>query len=316
MSDTDKIEELKKNTGKNIVFVEDTTRIDSAYNFSQYIFDGRRLLTLFGEDHVIPFECNKPSMRIADYCLRAVNANPKCSVMLEFGNYEPLPCDIYNCKVLFETFNLLVNDGKTSQIIPFDMRAYILTREVQNIMYGEIKSYLEYAKNHPSRLGIYIYVKPFYDFFGLDPTDPENINKDPDEKFLDKGMFSDIIYIYLTKYFMVEMTMRFNNIIKEIGHGKPLPDKPLTDKDIQNLLMKAWASVTNFFVLQILLNNKTDIDEYIILIGYKHIENIEGHLNNLNSISSSAGKPVVQLTKQIGNPRNHTCTSVYRSYRF
>ena len=132
-----------------------------------------------------------------------------------------------------------------------------------------------------------------------------------DEKFLDKGMFSDIIYIYLTNYFMVEMTMRFNNIIKEIVHKKPLPDK-----HIQKLLMQAWASVTDFFVLQILLNNKTDIDEYIILIGYKHIENIEGHLNNLNSISSSAGKPFVKLTKQIGNPLNHTCTSVYRSYRF
>ena len=321
---TKNIEELQKNTGKNIVFIETDMKIDSATHFLQYIFNGKRLLTLFGEDHLKPFECEKPSTTIAEYCLFAVKNNPKCSVMLEFNQYESLPCDFKNCKVLFETFTSL--KGKESQIIPFDIRPVILTREVQDLIYIPIEGdglryFLNYAWSQPEKqkggypeTNLIMYVKPFYDFFKIkmgDAKDPDPSIDEPLDKFLQKDRLHEPISDYLIEYYKTEMVEFFNSIRRKIINNDPA-------REIQEELMRAWAHVADFFVLKILLDKETlELeDEYILIIGEAHLENIQSSLQIISSkIIKSGGRPFIfELTKQTG--QNDQCTNLYHSYKF
>ena len=319
---------MNKETKENIVFVESQEFIDSAVSFSQYIFDGKRLITIIGELHTSPFKCPEPSITIAQFCKNAVSRNDKCRVLLEYNKSDKdcPPSEWSSCEVLTTTYNAL-KESNESQMIPSDMRPAFITRQEQNYLYG----------THTRKDGEYKYIRekfvnPFTKIFGITSLEINPILQKKTPKFLDEKNFHPLIYEFFQYYYVNHMIVRFRDIDKLIREKQEiyLPDGREVQGSIYERLKEAWAAVSDFFIMKSLFTINDNINEYILIVGDGHRFNIQKafeyindkiktqkNILDLHELDDSLLKQNILHKLNDHTPKNETdCATVFQTYTF
>ena len=319
---------MNKETKKNIVFVESQEFIDSAVSFSQYIFDGKRLITIIGELHTTPFQCPQPSITIAQFCKNAVSRNDKCRVLLEYNKLDKgcPPSEWSACEVLTTTYNEL-KESNESQMIPSDIRPSFITRQEQNYLYG----------THTRMDGEYKYIRekfvnPFTKIFEITSLEINPILQKKTSKFLDQKNFHPLIYEFFKYYYLNNMIMRFRDIDKLIREKQEiyLPDGREVQGSIYERLKEAWAAVSDFFIMKYLFTINDNINEYILIVGDGHRFNIQRafeyingkiktqkNILDLHELDDSLLKENILHKLNDHTPKNaKDCATVFQTYTF
>lgn len=322
---------MDKETKDHIVFVETKEFIDSAMSFSQYIFDGKRLITIIGEYHTNPFQCPQPSITIANFCKKAVSRNDKCRVLLEYNKLDKdcPPSEWTECEVLRTTYNEL-KESNESQMIPSDIRPAFITRREQNYLYGTTHTHMD---------GEYKYIRekfvnPFTKTFGITSLEINPVllqKKTP--KFLDQKDFHPVIYEFFKFYYVNHMIVRFRDIDKLIREKQEiyLHDGREVQGSIYERLKEAWAAVSDFFIMKSLFTINDNINEYILIVGDGHRFNIQRAFGYIND-KIKTQKNVLDLDEldhdsllkenilhklNDHTPKNeHDCATVFQTYTF
>lgn len=279
---------MKKKTGKYIVFEKTQNVLESAFSFSQYVVNCSVLVTLIGERHEKTFRCNSPSLTIPQYCANSVNDNQNCRVILEYYcGGENIKADNptqLNSDSIKNTYKQIKKNGKEKQIIPLDYRPAFLTRYGQDDLYGD--GWSKY-KTHDKIIKAFIH--PFWkgsDKFGMNNPhlySPEVIN------FLD-SYYQEIC----SSFIKVELYVRKNDAKLET---------------IKRNLFDAWKLVTDYFIIRkILKQDNLGIDEYILIVGEAHRENIQKLFDRLN--------PLVQQISNTQFGKEGNCVKLYKTFRF
>ena len=266
--------------GKHFVAIQTNYMLDSSISFSQYIFKNKRLITLIGERHDLKWKCQEDSLTVAQYCKMAVERNQKCRVMLEFHpSVDPSTSQSESIKTIFTSLQSI---NKTSQIISFDKRDDFLTRFYHHNLYQAPQEYfidLGHKKvlNH--------YVKPFYDkftLFGLNDATAGTTDK---------------ATRYLYDIFLKDLISRFEDISNKLNRHEDL-------QNIRQELWHAWKKVCDFFILKDILGSD-DIDEYIVIVGKKHTDNLNQILPTIPYLT--------RLNFQDGKNQSD-CVTLFKSY--
>lgn len=275
---------MDRGTKDNIVFVESQEFIDSAVSFSQYIFGGKRLITIIGELHTTPFQCPKPSITIAEFCKNAVLRNDKCRVLLEYNKSDKdcPPSQWTECEVLTTTYNAL-KESNESQMIPSDMRPSFITRQGQNILYRT------HTRMNPTNMDDeykYIrenFVEPFIKHFEIRDIKMDIRHQSKTPKFLFQKEHHPPIYEFFKVYYLNFMLIPFKYIINLINIKQPIYNDDGTEipGGIYEMLKQAWAAVSDFFIMMSLfkINN---INECILIVGDGHRKNIQRAFEHIN----------------------------------
>ena len=270
--------ELNKNTGKELIFIETDLHLSSATSFSQYIYSNVRLITMIGELHNVKFTCGGSSVSVAEYCMMALQRNPKCIVMLEFG-LQTDPTSVNSANIV-ETYKLLSQSNFTSQIAPFDMRPFFLTQSVQNELYSD-------RYNRYDHKGVFdTFISPFYTKWRENPT-----------IFSIGSNYKPEAGRYLAEQYFVDMKTTFDVIAAEVNAGIPL-------KDVHLKLEHAWKKVSDYFILTMLLRIDGN-DECIILLGEEHRSNIEKILRSF---------PDMLTLGTQSNKKQSDCVTLFSTY--
>lgn len=280
MSDS---EEKKETTmSEHIVMVSTDTQLDSAISFSQYMIQGKKLITLIGERHQHVWSCPKPSITIAEYCKNTVQRNEKTKIMLEYNSYiSPLTLYSHNLK---ETYKKLVEISKAKHIIAFDSRPYFLgSYDIQSILYAGFGTFAKQSKED-----IYTrYIEPFF------------VKSSAEDLFSLQGDYESHIVDYLLKdYYRRRILSNFLDIQKNYNK--------ISKSLLHTQLKEAWMQLVDYHLLREILR-VDDIEECIILMGGKHYANID-------SVLSDERIGAVLLNKQTGSDKN--CVKLYSTYRF
>lgn len=272
------IEQNRKYCGQNIVFVESSISLNSVVYFSQHVFKHTRLLTLIGEIHHKTWECPSPSTTIAEYSKKCVMRNPKCKVMLEYYyQMDPERIDSHGIRT---TFTALKNIGKTNAIIAYDPRVYFFgVQALKDLYFKGIDNY-----QTPEQIG-QTFIEPYFQRLRENPT-----------LFSLNGNYDPKIANYLMNSYVPDLTENFYTIAIMLQQNKPR-------NQIQLALMETWKKVTDFFVLRTILTND-NTDEYIIILGTKHHENLSLVLNNMTS----------KIVERSGSPQN--CVNLFETCSF
>lgn len=271
--------DLEKKLGKHLIFIQSGIKLDSAFSFSQYIFKNIRLITMIGEKHEKSWPCPKPSISISEYCRQSVVRNPKCKIMLEYNKGDD--ATRIASKAIRDTYSELNRVGKLNVIIPFDVRAFFLGVEGQIDLYG-----LGYNKHATSweQLGN-DFIEPYFSKFRTEP-----------KLFaLEEENYDSYIRQYLDNY-LKKIEQTFRNIasyFNKIPGGK-----------IHQMLKDVWKDVADFFILKYLLRNDDNTDEYIIILGMSHYDNLIKILKDTT----------INLVHRIGDSKD--CVKLFQTYRF
>jgi hypothetical protein len=278
---------MNKETKEKIVFVESQEFIDSAVSFSQYIFDGKRLITIIGELHTTPFECPQPSMTIAQFCKNAVSRNGKCRVLLEYNKSDDKDCppsEWSKCEVLTTTYNEL-KESNASQMIPSDIRPSFITRKEQNYLYGTTHTRMDPTSMHQEYKYIRDkFVNPFMTTFEIKSLEIPVLLQKKTPKFFDQKNFHPFIYEFFKYYYVNHMIVMFQHIDKLIREKQEiyLPDGREVQGSIYERLKEAWAAVSDFFIMKSLFTINDNINEYILIVGDGHRYNIQRAFEYIN----------------------------------
>lgn len=327
---------MDKETKDNIVFVESEEFIDSAVSFSQYIFGGKRLITIIGELHTTPFHCPQPSMTIAQFCKNAVSRNNKCRVLLEYNRLDKdcPPSDWTECEVLTTSYNAL-KESNESQMIPSDMRPSFITRQGQNMLYGT------HTRMNPTSMDDeykYIrenFVEPFIKHFEIRDIELNPLYQSKTPKFLYQIDHYPTIYDFFKVYYFNFMLIPFRDINNLIKIKQPIYNDDGTEilGGIYEKLKHAWAAVSDFFIMMSLfkINNINKINECILIVGDGHRANIQRAFEYINN-KIKTQKDVLDVHKELDDsllkenilhklndhtPKNaQDCATVFHTYTF
>lgn len=269
--------DIEKKLGKNVIFIETDTEIESTSLFSQYIYKNLRLITLLGELHDISWNCKGETISIAEYCKDAVERNPRCRILLEYNRGDD-PTRI-GSEAIRTVYNELERTQNLNRIIPFDPRAYFLGIQAQGDLYSNgFYNYISYEN-----IGL-TFIEPFFSKC----RDDNNLFKIDDEFYTDNDRE------YLENIYVNDIRKTFHNISNSFGK--------ISLEDLHQNLKDAWKKVTDFYVLKLLLKHD-DIDDYIVILG-------EAHYINISDILKQASK---QLNDHKGNKKS--CINIYKTYR-
>lgn len=274
------IEEYRQNQKEqqNIVFIERQLNLNSALTFLQTIYKTTRLITLIGEIHQKSWTCKQPHISIAHYCLERVSKNRNCRVMLEYNpSADPERIGSEAIRTVYASLNLMA--GGRDYIIPFDFRSYFLSSQGQSLLYDyDWRTESIIHSNIESKF-IIPYFEKYQSAFALNPQQ------------YDQG-----IYNYLIGPFLQDVTQTFQAIGGQIQQNYPIDH-------IQLALKQAWKKVADFFILREILRND-EINEYIVILGNKHFENLRVVLGNMSN----------EINYQQGTSQN--CVKLYHTYAF
>jgi|LakMenEpi03Aug12_release.lakeMendotaPanAssembly.Ray.scaffolds.fasta_scaffold27480_6 hypothetical protein len=324
---------MNEETKKHIVFVESREFIDSAVSFSQYIFDGKRLITIIGELHTTPFKCPEPSITIAQYCKNAVTRNVNCRVLLEYNKSDNVcpPSEWSECEVLRTTYNEL-KESNESQMIPSDIRPSFITRQGQNMLYG---LHTRMDPTHMDQEYKYIrenFVNPFIAHFDINNIEIDLRHHKQTTKFLLEKEFHPDIYNFFKYYYFYFILNPFIIIHKLIREKQEiyLPDGREIQGSIYEKLKEAWAAVSDFFIMKSLLKINNKINEYILIVGDNHRKNIQRSFEYINDkiktqknvldlheLDESLLKESILHKLNDHTPKNERdCATVFQTYIF
>ena len=268
--------DFEEKTKKTIVTIETKEQLNSAVAFAQYLFKDIRLITIIAEKHTKTFSCEKPSITIAEYCKRKILDNPNCKILLEYNEKnDPLQIESHSIRSVFAE---LKHINKTNHIIPIDIRSDFITNILQNVLYDNNCN--EYYKYKPEEIG-QKFIEPFFQNaikFKLD----ENLYDESIKKFMYDKYYKDI----LDSFYEAATILRNN------GNSRIV-------------LKDTWKKVMDYFILKYILRND-DIDEYIIIVG-------DAHYNNINTVLSG-GDIFIQLNEQNGK-NSSDCVKLFQTLR-
>lgn len=250
-------------------------KLHSATNFLQYNFFNKKLITIISELHSTVYENVKDSkiqISVTDYAKSVIDRNNKSRILIEIDDkIDPSTTSSINIKDIA----IMVNgENKLSHLIKFDFRIWYLTRHNNHMLYGTIFSQM----NKDFLLDNFI--KPYYEkhneAFRIKDTTEDTM------EFLFKYIDT------LNKDFKVVQTYIENieNLENHLQH-------------IQKLLKDCWMKVCDFYILREIMKND-DINEYVILIGQSHIENIKNVFSSNNKIFEKLNE------KNVSNENNES----------
>lgn len=267
----------------HVVFVQTDEKLESAISFSQYVFNGIRLITLIGELHNTSFKCgdNVKSISICNYCKQAVSKNTKTRVLLEYSNGgkkckpdDPYQMNSYSIRSICKKIEKI---GRKNQLIPLDKRPIFLSRKVQDDLYG--KGWKKYKLHEDFKKA---FIDPFFN------------NKE----------YFDSIPPFLQTYYN-KMVLFFKKIEKKISKKEDLDS-------IHRELHDAWKLVADYFIIKEMLNDRNDVNEYILIIG-------EAHRINIDDVFDSLSKKTHIKIQKLGSTRHgkkNSCVELYETYQF
>lgn len=263
---------------KHTVYIEKSVNLNSTINFSQIIYKAKSLITLIGEIHEYNWTCPPPNINISDYCIERIKQNKNCRILLEYNPAaDPKTIGSQAIRSVFNSMSNIENGNK--YIIPFDFRSFFLTPKGQSELYDYDWKNTQKNLNEIKSKFILPYFDNFQSTFGLKRED-----------------YEPGIYNYLTKPFLEDTTQTFQAAGGQIERNYSI------DK-IQHTLKEAWKKVADFFILREILR-ESDINEYIVILGKKHFE-------NLRFILSKMGE---EINYQEGKPEK--CVNLYYTYTF
>ena len=271
MALTEKEQEIEK----NIVFIEKNLNLNSAFKFLQTIYKQNRLITLIGELHNKSWTCNPPHIDISQYCVDRVSNNNNCRILLEY--HPSIDPTTLGSEAIRTTYTALSRMNIAREyIIPYDYRTYFLGHEMQYILYQFWDTNISY-NNIKSKL-INPYFEKFQGVFELyDSYDPN-------------------IGFYLTQTYIQDINNHFLSILNNISSKEP-------KNHIRLELMQVWKKVADFFILREVLRND-DINEYIVIMGNKHLDNLRIILEKISN----------EINYQEGNSQN--CVKLLHPFTF
>ena len=307
---------------KYIVFVE-TKRdlyLDNVISFSQYIYNQKILITFIGELHKEKFKCDgdgRRSLSIANYCTNAVKRNPKCIVFLEFNEDEEIDKLKWEGSTIKETFDSLLLSGFVpSQIIPFDERPKLITREKQNDLYWADWSSF---KNHEFDFYGYIltsYIEPLKGYILLYESVDKFINKTSYNELQNYQLFLKT-ELNVIEQFIEKEQSEFNFVKQNL---ESLTDEELeirikqflskSLKTIQEIYLQIfWAKVSDFYLLKKLFS-VNDCNECIVLLGEAHKRNICDLLDKFNE-ENKIYKNLINYNN--GSDYSKNCINIFKT---
>lgn len=275
--------DLDQNTKHHIVFVQEEIKLETAVNFSQYVYD-KRLITIIGELHGTTFPCEGNSTTIEDYVNDVVNSNDESKILLEYNrNDDPMSTSSI---VINNVYNTLKKNNRINHIIPFDERNFFLTPQYHFALYSQDLRVSSHNILSFSQKEIFDrYVTPYYvnnNAFNIDP------NEYPPEA-----------YSFFVNTYLPDIDNNFKYLL--------VNDLPRWDKDKKPLVTKLkniWKKVTDFYILRELFKND-GTTEIIIILG-------DSHRVNIQSVMESAN--FKKLKKISGSKEN--CVSLFQTYKF
>lgn len=259
----------------NIVFRETNIQLQSAINYSQYIFTEKKLVTLIGEIHGVEFTCNTENQQdITQYALNMIQRNAKSLILLE--KHEHTPNEAYYSRPIREIDSTLKQYNQEHRAVNFDWRPFLIGFEALDIIYGnKIPNYNEDTLVNQLIKPVY---KRWKRAFALEPS-----------------LYTRHGYEFLNDRYLVDLDNNFKYITKLLEEKQR--------QDIPRLFKEVFMKITDFFILRELLKND-DIDEYLIVVGEQHRYNIQTIFN----------PPMfIRINQQEGRPDN--CVNLFETYR-
>lgn len=278
---TEKLEEeTSSKKDKYLLSYQTEQYLDSATGFSQFLNDGKTI-TLIGEIHGKKWSCDKfPSMPICDYIVDAIEQDDSnCKVLLEYNineNWMNL-----GSEQLHNIVQRLINIGKTDKIIPFDERNYFLGRNNHTLLYHSDFNLLFDNEEEKKKWIFFSYVTPFYV-----KSYKFNINRE---------FFSRDLINLFEKDYRRSLEKDLDALAKHINSAEP-KNYTIIQKNLQYI----WQRISDFFLLQQLLDNR-NTDNYIVLLGDAHYKNLtfllSQYTRKINSQVSSGKTDCIKIYK-------------------
>lgn len=248
-----------------IVFYESEVKLKNIVKFSQWVVDQKRLITLIAENHNAKFDCGMNSeVNVSQYCLERIKQNPKTFVFLEYA--PAINIEKISSKNIRQIYDVLTGIGYTKNIIPYDYRTYYLGDSAHKKLYTRDITFTEEEIRR-------MFIKPFYDkgkSFELNKKYKRE-NKIILEKYLErvKKEFEEINELEV-------------NIIKK--------------------LRRLWMKITDWYILREILSEENRVDEFIVLSGYHHIDNL------IEVLRKTGIDEIANQTGEAGKCVNLMCT--------
>ena len=265
---------------EHLIMVEDKQELNSATAFSQYVFQGRRLITMIGELHGHSWACNDHPVSIAEYITETVKRNKMCRVMLEI-NPDVDPSTL-GSDAIRETATSLHRIGRGDAIIPVDVRRFFLGADGQHILYDTV-----FPPSMPPEEIAHSFIEPFF----------KKAREDSGLFSLMKEEYSEAAALYLIRTYVPRLEANFRRTASQL--------RSLPTFKIQNMLKNDWKEVVDFYILRELLQESKK-DEYILVIGHMHYMHIQKSLELLATLIGPN-----QTHKGVRN-----CVKLFRTYRF
>lgn len=264
-------------------------QLSSATKFTQVLLSNK-LITIIGECHNKRFSCKGRTITISEYCAKRVKANSKCRIILEVNQSLESKLNEMGSDIFYNIYEAVPREN----ILFYDYRSYFLGYEGQNCLYNTIdcdkiqentKSFLELNIEHIIKKYFTSFVDKFHEQFKIN-----KINHNDVEFKLMTLYFEFVTNAYekLKKFF----DENINNIETNIQYKQQL----------HNHLRHFWMIICDFFILRKCLD-KEDINEYIIVIGESHLDNMYNFFKMNQNLYDSFVKIIVK-EKQDGSENN------------
>ena len=214
----------------------------------QFILNKKCLVTLISESHKNNIICdsNMPSMKIKDYCLLK-KKNNNIKICLEY--YDDVKDDELDKIGSVNIQQIATNDELKEDIIKYDIRRKYLTREEQDNLYNTYK------------LDIKAYIKIF------------------------EESYTDIIYNETENIVDIVFFTNFSKVIQQnFDRIKALGSSSINTIETINILRQSFAMITDYFLLKQIFMCDDSVNEYIVIAGDYHINNIIQNMINYDKI--------------------------------
>lgn len=261
----------------SLLFMETEYQLESVFNFSQYIFDSKKLITLVGELHGINFKCPNNSISFAEYCEKMIE-NDDTMIFIEVS-YKNSNLSNISSDNIINTFKLLKTHNKDSRIINFDERSTFMGIENQYLLYNDI----EFSKLNKNDIN-----QKFISSFDSNKLDISH----------ESHTGNSLEFLTKNRENIIKEFESINNFIK----SKDLRIPAIKQK-IHQRLKDAWKMVADFYILRKILEiNKHN--SFIILVG-------EAHRKYIQQLFDESAL-FFKLNEQDGNQTN--CVRLFRTY--
>ena len=250
-------------TGRGTAFKKkDVGMIQTYFLTRQYFQEKFRfpgtLQDLFsgGETSFAEFICGKKKISVVGELhdasefvdLSSYSKNKNIKIILEYNGGMKIPTQTTSTFIT-ETYKTFKKNNMVDKLEPMDYRPTFLGVEGQHILYG---IFPKYTYDDIRRL----FVSPFFDKQALFLVTPENY---------DTSLLSDI------RESLHRDFLKFHHELETMSGGYA----------IQVKLRHLWMRVMDFFIFAEILSTRSEVDEYIIVVGQSHAENIEKHLEKI-----------------------------------